>query len=455
MTTQESKRRSVSIFLFAEAAPAIFAVAIGVVLLLPAGAALPICASLYAIVVLGEARHGTYALQSLVLGGYFAGCALAVAFGMFPDEPVLQRYAAAGGAAAVFFLSLGSMVRGTPLHGRCAEVWEPRAVRRAKAGVWLAVCPPIIVLSLPWVSASWVVAGVQCGLALLGTVAAGVIDFGYCGRRYRRRKEFVLGGFTFREIEREDAMIARFFGSYADEMFAAVSRDRRARVRYSRSEIFEEVSRTERAVTARVLHFNAYDGDKIVGGVAVALDGPDRRLPVEKSLGVTFDPLRRHGRIIEVRRLSVDASYRFQQDIIRGLFKCAIEVALENDVSFMVDLAFHFVVNLLRKAGFEALYVGGREAVEFGSPTQLIALNLAAREYTSPQVVAPQDTPRYAVNQCLRYRYYRRAMIRQAWLSERRPAWSLSSGDMDDLCVPNEGRPSTSGDAERREIARR
>ena len=431
MTTLEADRRSVAAVLFATAAPLLFAVAMGIILLLPIGLALPICLALYAAAILGEARCGTYALQSLLLGGYFAACALAS--GWFQELDGLRRGAGTGGLALLFLLSLASAILGSPLHGGRPEVWEPRQIRRAKAGAWLVVCPTAIALSLLWEPEAWV-PWAQFGLTASGAVAAGIVDLWYCGTLYRRHRDFALGEFRFRQIERDADALTRFFDSYATEIATAVSRDRRAEVKYSRSEILEAVCRTEQAVTAQLLYFNAYDGDKIVGGVAVALDGADRRLPIEKSYGISFDPLRRYGRIMEVRRLSVDSSYRFQPEIIRGLFKCAIEVAFENDASFMVDLAFHFVVNLLRKAGFEELPLDGRKCNEFGSPVRVIALNLIARQVASPGITPPQNS-RFAVNQCLRYRYYRRAMLSEAWWPERRRAWSLSSAGMNDLLV--------------------
>jgi hypothetical protein len=141
---------------------------------------------------------------------------------------------------------------------------------------------------------------------------------------------------------------------------------------------------------------------------------------------VNVDPLRRYGRIMEVRRLSVNGDYRFQPDIIRGLFKCAIEVALENDVSFMLDQAFHFVVAPLAKPGFEPLHVGGRVVFEFGSATRLIAYNFLARQFANSLDEKSRHALRFAVSQCLRSRYRHRAVIRQACAAEQRRAPLLS-----------------------------
>jgi hypothetical protein len=452
MTIEETKHRPLAGFLFAMAAPLPFAVAIAGVVLLPLGTAFPIGAAFYAIIALGEARSGVCSPQSLSLGAYFGGGAV-VAW-MFPEQAAaLGRYAGAGGFATVFLLALGSVVCDRPLHGLPAEAWEPRRLRWAKTGIWLALCPPAMAVALVAAPGAWA-AGAQLALAALAAAAAAIMDFGYCGSLYRRRRQFTLGGFSFREIERDEATLSRFLNCYADEISAAVGRDRRAKVRYSRSEIFAEACRTELASTARRLYFHAYDGDKIVGGVAVALDGPDGRLPMEKSLGVSFDPLRRHGRVMEVRRLSVNGDYRFHQDIIRGLFKCAIEVALENDVSFMVDHAFHFVVTLLGKVGFGVLHVGGREAFEFGSPLRLVAHNFVAVQFANPLEGKSRQSLRFAVNQCLRYRYRQRAVIRQAWFPARRRGRYLSISDIDSLCVPGESQRAAHEDIRQPEMAR-
>jgi hypothetical protein len=437
MVVPKRSRHVERVFLLAAAAPVIFAAAVAAILLIDANWVPLPCATLYAAIVLMEARYGAMTLQSLALGSYFAA-GMAV-WALLPEAGLLGN-AVAGAFALLLVLSFVSMVLDWPLHGGHIKGWEPRPIRRIKAALWLIVCPPAIAMSLSSMPPELVMPG-QLILAILGAMAASLVDLRYCGSLYRRSREFALERFTFREVGPDGGAVEQFMAGYADEIAKAVGNDRRARVRYGRLEIFEEACRKEVGVTARMLYFNAYDGDRVVGGVAVALDGPDRRLPLEGTLGLTLDPLRRYGSVMEVRRLSIDASYRFQPEIIRGLFKCVIEVALENDVCFMVDLAFHFVVNLLRKAGFEELHGCGCELAEFGSSLRLIALNLAAREYLAHQNVAAEQIPRYAVNQYLRYRYFSRAVVREACRHQSRRVWSLSHAAMEKLCFSDGNRP--------------
>lgn len=426
-----------AIFLLATAAPLIFAAAVAIVLT-GAGWALWLSTALYVAVVSAEAWYGIASLQSLALGGYFAAAA-AVSI-LFPEAGG-PGAAVAGAFAMLMALSVVSLMLDWPLHGGHVKRWEPRPIRRVKAALWLIVCLPAMALSLSSVPPQWGGAG-QLTFAIFGAVAASLVDLRYCGSLYRRSREFALERFTFREVVPDAGTVGRFMACYADEIATAVGNDRRAHSRYGRRDIFEEACRKEAGVTARMLYFKAYDGDRVVGGVAVALDGPDRRLPLEAALGSTLDPLRRYGPVMEVRRLSIDADYRFQPEIIRGLFKCVIEVAFENDICFMVDLAFHFVVNLLRKAGFEELHGCRHELAEFGSPLRLIALNLAAREFVARQSAAVPQVPRYAVNQCLRYRYFRRAVVREACRHPGRGVWSLSYAAMDELCFAGDNKPA-------------
>jgi hypothetical protein len=450
MSAWEGKDRIFAGLLSALVAPLFFAAAVGVIVLAPTGPALAVCAALYAMLVAAEARLGIYSPQNVLVAAYFA--AVFVAWWMIPEQEALERYAAAGGFATLFLLALAAVVLDRPLHGLPTEAWEPRPLRRAKAGLWLAMGPSAAALALVPASATWV--GAPLVLAAAAAVAAAIIDVLYCGPLYRRGKRFTLGEFTFREVERDEAAVTRFLSNYANEISAAVSRDRHTTVKYSRSEIFSQARGAESTLTARLRYFHAYHGDKIVGGVGVALDGPDRRLPVERSFGVNFDPLRRYGRIMEVRRLSVNGDYRFQPDIIRGLFKCAIEVALENDVSFMLDQAFHFVVALLAKPGFEPLHVGGRVVFEFGSPTRLIAYNFLARQFANSLDEKSRHALRFAVNQCLRSRYRHRAVIRQACAAEQRRAPLLSTADFDKLCLPGDAPHGANEAGRAREIAR-
>lgn len=417
-------RRSVLTFLGGVAAPLIFAVATGLLLLVPGNVALLLSTALYIVVLVEESRHRIYAVQSIVLGGYFFGCL--VASMVFSEQAGLQRYLVDGALIALFALSLLTLMLDFPLHGTHAKGWEPGPVRRTKAFVWLIVCPLAVILPVVCVSHSGAIA-VQFGLVMVGAVSSTVIDLLYCGSLYRRARVFTLERFTFREIDGDDGpAVEQFVSRYADEIADAVARDRRAHKAFGKCEIFEEALRKERAATAQVIYFSAYDGDKVVGGVSVALDRAHSRLPLEEMTGLTLGPVRRFGRVMEVRRLSVDGNYRFQQEVIRGLFRCVIEVALEKDMDFMVDLAFHFAAPLLEKAGFERIQAGQRELFEFGSPLRFVILNLAAREFAAHQLIGKQRITRYTVNQSLRYRYYRRALLRHVLRPASERAWLIT-----------------------------
>jgi hypothetical protein len=411
-----------------------------ILLVAPTELASPLCAALYSGIVICEVRARIYSPQSLTLLGCFVFYT-AVAY-LLP-EASLRLYAGEGILAVLILPSLVFLALGLPIATFYAQGRGPMALHYATGASWIAtyVLGTVAFFGLRSTALSAVV---PLGFAILGAVATYTMNLVYCGRASRNSTEFALGAFTFRQLPRGDAALDAFLGFFADEIWAASSRDRRTKTKYSRDEILNEIRRTERESDGgRRLYFQAYHRGNVVGGIAAVLDGPDRRLPIEQAFGVTFAPLRRCGRVMEVRRLSIGKNYRLQHELIRGLFKCVIDVAFANDVSFIVDSAFIFAVGVLNKVGFETLQVQDRQAFEFGSPMRMLVQNLAARPFTHVDAANTLGAFREAVDPYLRYRYLQRLVLRQFWRPSRRRAWALAPAQIATLCVPTDQPPSS------------
>jgi hypothetical protein len=415
--------------------PLYLTASLGILLSLPAWPALPICAALYGIVVLAEARHGIYSPESLTLLGCFLLCA--VTFRLFPGAAPFQ-FASIGILAVLTVLAAALVASDRPLPAFYLPSRGYRRLHDTLTRLWLVVYALGLVTSLALVAGSWF-RFAPLAFVLAGTLAAMTLNLVTFGPRHRRERQFDFGGFTFREIERNDAALESFLDSYAEEIWTIISPAMRAKL--SKADVLDDARRTEKAVgdPQSLYYFNAYDQGRVIAGIAVALDRPGRRLPVEDSFGVTLDPLRQFGRVMEVRRLSIDRQHRLQPDLIRGLFKCIVEVALENDVSFIADFAFASAAMVLDKVGLRILNIPGRGDVHaFGSPMRLLAMNLAALVFNPAQRVNPAASVGGLLNRYMLERYVKRLTLRQGWRPEPRRAWSLSVANIETLCVPTD-----------------
>jgi len=426
------------------AAPLALIAALGLLLLMPPWLAFPCGAALYAAIVLSEARCGITSPQSMALLICFA--CFAIADRIVPAAAPFEAYRTFGVFATLTAVSIALLVLRRPLTLLYAQSRGPRAVHEATSLIWLAAYAAGVATAAAAAAAapgSWL-AFAPLGCALLGATAVLAINLIDFGPAHRREREFELSGFTFREIDRDDDAVDAFLESYAQEIWDATNRDRRTVKRYSREETLDDARWTEWELEDRshCRYFQAYRDGKVVGGVGVALDRSGRKLPVEKSFGVSFDPLRRAGRIMEVRRLSIAKDYRLQPDIIRGLFKCVIDVALETDAAFIVDFTFVFTAPLLGKVGFNALEAHGRKVYEFGSPMRLSIMNLAMLTVNRGEGISSKESIVGLLNLYLRYRYFQRLALRQWPIPRyRRRAWQLSLADMESLCVPSGDAP--------------
>jgi hypothetical protein len=420
-------------------APVAVAASLLLLFLTPSSLSYATCALLYAATFVAEHRSGVVSPQTVALFAVWATGALIQPF--LPDQNALQLHEGAAIFATLTMLSLALLASGRPLARYYGGDWGPRALHDATTAIWLVISFVGLAVSLACPPASPVL-WAQPVLALSAAIATLTMSLAWFGPRHRRRRTFSLGGFTFRQLPNDAAAIEGFIAFFAGEIWEAVARDRRTQIRYSREEILEDLRRTEgQTGGARRLYFLALHEDKIVGTVAVAWDGADRHLPIETAFGVTFEPLRRFGKIMEVRRLCVAKSHRFQEEVIRGLFKCAIEAALDNDASFLVDFTFGFVTGLLQKVGFDVIEPHDREVCEFGAPMRLLAINFARRQLSLAALDKTQESMREIVSPYLRYRYVQRAVLRQGWLPERRQAFPLTIEEINGLCLPVGPRP--------------
>jgi len=422
------------------AAPAAIVAGFWAMAALPPPWSVLLCGAFYAALVLAEARNGIYTAQNIVLLFWFV-CCVAVSAVTAAPLPV-DSYAGTGALAilavhALLLPALGRAAgdsywqgRGLPaLHQACAAIW--RVAYAVALAVAAAALPGEVSVQAPTLILT---------LALAATLVLTLVDF---GPRHRRQKEFELGGFVFRELDHDEATLAPFLAFYARELGDAIGQDPKAQGPYSGAAILDSACRTERELArGRDYYFGVFHHGKLIGAMAVSVDRGRIRLPLEEYLGIAMDPLRRYGRIADVRRTSVDKNYRFHGDVLRGLIKCCIEAAMENDVSFVMNYAFHFTLRMYSKIGFEAIGAPERQGYLYGSPMQLTVMNLAALALRggrdSPSTAAVTDL----LNPYLVERWLNRAALRRAWLPTDRQPWPLTARQVETLLVPATGQPA-------------
>lgn len=227
-----------------------------------------------------------------------------------------------------------------------------RSVHIAVSVVWLiayltalaatfALMPSILFLFVP------------AAICLAGGAATLWINFVWCGRRNARRTETEIGDFRFRQISLDDPA----FNLFCEKFAQAVSNDPRQKdATKTWQQVASLVEQTERQLGGHSFVFVCEHKDAIVGAVRCVLDHPVFPLPTEQDVGSSFDGLRTYGKLMLVGRLNIDEGYRGRPEVMSGLFRCFVDLALERDISYVITSGLTYMLPTHLKLGFEFMY---------------------------------------------------------------------------------------------------
>ena len=344
----------------------------------PLGVAPFVAASLYAGLWMYERRLGAASPITRIMAVFHLICAF-VAFGV--DDPSWMTWIAPTvyWTLAILILSLLAVNRPftamntgdigfQPLHRLLSSMWG--ALHLAAGLAALILVPSTAFLYVP------------LGLMVLGALATVWLNFVSMGPAWERPAGFELEGYAFREArsrsERETfhKVIAE---AYRADLQSALGMRRKIEA--------ADIAREHRACDGKwqddFVPFLAYAGGRPVGGICIFLDHAPYGLPIEGEAQIDLGPWRRVGRIAEVGRLGVLRRHRISPVLLKGLFKCVIDLAAEKRIHFIFNDSFEFQARMYEKLGFKAFrdkpYVSRAEhSTGYGLKVLPMMMDLAA-----------------------------------------------------------------------------
>ena len=255
-----------------------------------------------------------------------------------------------------------------PLHRFLAWMWGGVHFTAGLAALVLVPSPAFLYVPL--------------GLMVLGGVATVWLNFVSAGSAWERPPRFELEGYSFREARSRDDLDT--FHNVLAEAYRADLQSAFGMGRRIDAAVIEREHRASgRKWQGDCLPFLAFAGDRPVGGICIFFDRKRCGLPIEGEARIDLSPWRRMGRVAEVGRLGVLRRHRISPVLLKGLFKCVIEAALEKRVHFIFNDSFEFQARMYEKLGFRAFrdepYVSRAEqSTGYGLKALPMKMDLAA-----------------------------------------------------------------------------
>ena len=297
-----------------------------------------------------------------------------------------------------------------PLHRALSAMWAALHFAAGLCAVVLSPHPAFLYCPL--------------GLMMLGVLGTVWLNFVSMGPACGRRTRFEMEGYSFREAtSRRDR--ETFYRVIAEAFRPDAQSALGMRRKVDTTAIVDEHRAISDAWRNKFLPFLAFAGDRPVGGICIFFDHRRRGLPIEEIAHVDLGPWRRMGPVAEVGRLGVLRPHRISPAILRGLFKCVIEAAVERRIHFIFNDSFDFQVRMYEKLGFgvfrDGAYASRSEhSTGYGIKVVPMMMDLAAvvRMATPSGIAADMED---ALAPYLMERYFKHLVIREMASAFRLP----------------------------------
>lgn len=316
-------------------------------LFLPPLVGYPICMVLYGIKIGIERRHGITSPLSISL--------LMAYMGLLSAE--LTGHETMGYSGVVIFSWMIVVVGALLVAGRPFTTFYSGGkglpgVHVTTSVIWLTTYALSLFTTLALMpNALFTV--VPIAICLAGGLATLFINFVWCGRSNERQTSFRREDFQFEQISQAGADFKAFCELYAKGI---VNDPKQSDGTKTWQEVAAVVEAAERSLGEDSVVFVCKHEGRLVGSIRCVLDRPGRPFPTEADIDSSFDPLRAHGRVCAIGRLTIEESYRGRGEIINGLFAGFVDLALENDVSYVISAGFRHVLPTYMKLGFEFMF---------------------------------------------------------------------------------------------------
>ncbi|RXN92665.1 hypothetical protein C7R54_02610 [Achromobacter aloeverae] len=312
-------------------------------LFIPPASAYALCTALYAALVVIELRCGIRSPISITLLLLYAGL-LVLAFNGYP----VRDYAGVLIFSWLTLLTGVLLLRKKPFTIFYSKARGMKPLHYTVSTLWCTVyacCLLCHALRFPR-AYFLVVPYLLCIACALCTIFLHLCWF---GRRHALQSSFAIGAYRFRRVHVDADGFDRFCRFYARQIVPPDD-NRKA------DDLARAIAAMERELGRDACIFIAERGQEIVGCIRCILDRKQRPFPMETDMRLCFAPLRRSGRLLYIGRLAVDAAYRDRPDVLNGLFKCFVDLALSRDISFVVAEGLASRLPAYRKLGFEPMF---------------------------------------------------------------------------------------------------
>ena len=197
---------------------------------------------------------------------------------------------------------------------------------------------------------------VPFGLMVIGIFSTLFFHFHSLWPISRLPETFEYKGYTFFRISPDDKKkVEDFYELLIQQYLNEHRRHSKSDQSLSLEEIKKKYRKGDEKRIPYIHRFIAYDRDVPIGTVCVYIDHPVWGLQSEEKSGISCDSIKQCGRMGEIGKFSVARNYRYNQALIKGLFKCALDYLLSQGVVIVASYSFNYTTAMWRRFGFMPL----------------------------------------------------------------------------------------------------
>jgi len=308
------------------------------------------------------------------------------------------------------FYSSGRGMR--QLHYAVSALWCVTYILSLLASILLM--PNVAFLIVPYILC------VLCGILTI------FLNFFWFGNRNEFQENFIIGEFSFRRAHHGSSEFVQFCDFYAQQIHIRNDVENGK----TEQEISDIVADVERELGTDSYIFIATHETQVIGCIRCIVDRSARPFPLENDMQISFNPLRRLGKVLHIGRLAIDPAYRERPDVLCGLFKCFVDLALSKDVSFVVAESFFHRMPTYLKLGLEVLFERSdpRYTVKmpYGYICHPVYLNFSKLIFCRSDAAQNKYNFSNLINKYLADRWYKRNAVLQIFKSPEQWPWRLS-----------------------------
>jgi len=265
-------------------------------------------------------------------------------------------------------------------------------------------------------------------LCICGGLFTMFFHFIYFGKPNKFQENFTIGKFEFLKISRNSELFQEFCLFYTKQIYENDALNREKTI----DEMAEIVCKDEFELGDDAYIFVALYAGRIIGCIRCILDRKNRPFPLEKDIGVSFIEFRKKGKLLYVGRLAIDSNFRERPDVLSGLFKCFIDLSLEEDVSFVLAEGLAGKITLYIKLGFEFLFekfdARHKNMMSHGYFGYPVFLNFSKLIFYGNSNEKSRQNSQFSnvINRYLMERWYKRNAVKHGFKNPTSWPWRIS-----------------------------